>query len=66
MTNEQLKQLVRELIDVTYETGYYSGKGEDGQPHHIKAIKRREKLRHKVYFRLAVVEILKKEMIDDE
>ena len=40
--------LIDQLVDAAYDTGYYSGKKEDGQPHHTTAILRREKLRHEV------------------
>ena len=45
-------QLVRELISLAYDTGYYSGKREDFEPHHLKAIKVRESLRAEVLRRL--------------
>ena len=41
LTNRQLtndKQLIAALIAASYESGYYSGKQEDGQPHHRGAI----------------------------
>jgi len=37
------------LIDASYDSGYYSGKLQDGEPHHLAAIKERE------YFRRAVL-----------
>ena len=40
--------LIDQLVDAAYNTGYYSGKKEDGQPHHAAAILRRERLRHEV------------------
>ncbi|HUT15275.1 MAG TPA: hypothetical protein VMY98_03425 [Anaerolineae bacterium] len=33
--------LLRAVMDATYDTGYYSGKHEDGQPHHREAIAQR-------------------------
>ena len=33
--------LLRAVMDATYDTGYYSGKHEDGQPHHREAIAER-------------------------
>ena len=35
---------VLKLVDVAYNSGYYSGKGEDRQPHHTKAIQARNAL----------------------
>ena len=40
--------IIDQLVDAAYDTGYYSGKKEDGQPHHSKAIFLREQLRHRV------------------
>ena len=49
MSNERL---VQELILAAYDTGFYSGKGEDGKPHHTQAIAQREFLRKAVLLRL--------------
>ena len=38
------KVAVRKLVDVAYNSGYYSGKGEDRQPHHTRAIRARNAL----------------------
>jgi transcriptional regulator with XRE-family HTH domain len=43
-----IPQAITDLIDAAYETGYYSGRGEDGQEHHVEAIARREQLRREV------------------
>lgn len=48
-----IESLVGELIDAAYDSGYYSGKGEDGQPRHMAAIERREKLRGELLRRLS-------------
>lgn len=40
--------LVGGLISAAYDSGYYSGKGEDGQNHHIAARAQRERLRREV------------------
>ena len=50
-----IRILVRELIDVAYLTGYYAAKGESGQPHHVYAIQIREKKRKSL---LAIIERL--------
>ena len=34
-------EIINQLIDASYETGYYSGKREDGQEHHLVAVGRR-------------------------
>ena len=36
--------IIDQLVDATYDTGYYSGKGEDGKPHHVAALRRRKLL----------------------
>ncbi len=38
------QEAVRKLVDVAYNSGYYSGKGEDEQPHHTKAVRARNAL----------------------
>ena len=45
-------RLIRLLISAAYDTGYYSGQGEDGERHHVAAIERREELRRYVLLRL--------------
>ena len=50
MTNEEL--LLNTLINAAYETGYYSGKREDGQLHHVEAIARRTNLKQQVLARM--------------
>lgn len=50
MTTEQL---VYELIQAAYDTGYYSGKKEDGQPHHRQAIAMRNEYRDRLLKQLA-------------
>lgn len=52
MTDEQL---LAALIAASYESGYYSGKQEDGQPHHREAINKREGLRVEVLRRMKEV-----------
>lgn len=52
MTNEQL---VRELVDAAYASGYLCGKKEDGSLHHEAVIKRRESLRDRVLARMNIV-----------
>ena len=47
------EKLIDALIQSAYETGYYSGKHEDGQPHHRAAIMMRNKIRRQVLVRLA-------------
>ena len=37
----EFEKLLRAVMDATYDTGYYSGKHEDGQPHHREAIAER-------------------------
>ena len=49
MTDEEL---IWELVDAAYESGYYSGKYEDDQPYHKAAIERREELRAEALRRL--------------
>ena len=49
MTNEEL---VKALVEAAYESGYYSGKGEDGEEYHMNAIKTRDLLIRKVLARL--------------
>lgn len=39
------EKLIRDLMGATYDTGYYSGRHEDGQPHHKKAIADRQRLK---------------------
>lgn len=36
-----VETLIDLLIDATYDTGYYAGKGESNKPWHAEAIKRR-------------------------
>lgn len=52
MDEKQAKELVQNLIDASYDTGYYSGKGEDGMYHHLSAINAREDLRNEVIHHL--------------
>lgn len=49
MTNEEL---LNTLINAAYETGYYSGKQEVGQPHHVEAIARHTNLKQQVLARM--------------
>lgn len=44
--------LVKELVQKAYDSGYYSGKHEDGEPHHLAAIKERNLLSKEVVRRL--------------
>jgi len=45
--------LIDDLIGAAYNTGYYSGRREDGQPHHLAAIEERGLLRDAALQRLA-------------
>lgn len=47
MTRKTHTDLVRDLIDAAYESGHYNG-----GPHHMKAIRRRGRLRRAVLERL--------------
>jgi len=49
MTDEEL---LEELVQAAYDTGFYSGRREDGQTHHIAAIHRREQARARLATRL--------------
>lgn len=51
-----IEQLVEELVQAAYETGYYSGKREDGEPHHVQAIDNREALQDKLLKRIAALQ----------
>ena len=44
----EFEKLLNALTQHAYDTGYYSGKGEDGQPHHVRAMEDRELVRKKV------------------
>jgi len=48
MLSNKMQRLIRELIDATYDTGYYSGQKKDGSELHNNAIKLREKARTKL------------------
>ena len=52
MQNRTTEELVYLLIDASYDTGYYSGKGEDGKPHHLEAINKRELIRDELVKRI--------------
>lgn len=41
---QEFRLLIRDLVQAAYESGYYSGKGEDGSIHHKKAIMKRKQL----------------------
>lgn len=43
------KELIIELIDVAYDSGYYSGRGEDGESRHLVAVDRRNELRAQIF-----------------
>ena len=45
-------QLIDTLVRAAYDSGYYSGKREDGQPHHLAAIQERGRLRDAALQRL--------------
>jgi hypothetical protein len=47
-TKRRAQSLVNRLIDVAYDSGYYSGRNQDGMPHHLAAIRERETLRREV------------------
>lgn len=48
-------KLIDDLIKAAYDSGYYSGKREDGQPHHLAAMERRGQLRDEALQRLAAL-----------
>ena len=48
MISEKMKRLIADLIDATYDSGYYSGQKKDGSDLHKDAIKRRELARTKL------------------
>jgi len=48
------QRVVDELIMAAYDTGYYSGKGEDGTEHHRLAIRKRNALKAEM---LAILEV---------
>ena len=48
------QRVVDELIMAAYDTGYYSGKGEDGTEHHRLAIRKRNALKTEM---LAILEV---------
>ena len=54
------EKMVQALIDAAYDTGYCSGKGEDGQAHHVFAIKRRTALKDALLLKLAALETVNK------
>ncbi len=37
-----IKKAINDLIGHAYDSGYYSGKKEDGEPHHKQSIKDRQ------------------------
>lgn len=41
--NKDVYEAIDNLIDVTYDTGYYSGIRADGQTQHVMAIHNRDK-----------------------
>ena len=45
---EEAKTLVNNLIQAAYDSGYLSGRGEDGSTEHLSAIRRRKELREQV------------------
>lgn len=48
------EKLIKALIDAAYDTGYCSGKGEDGQPHHTAAIAKRQAIKQRLLRRVAM------------
>ena len=50
-----LEKLIDELIQAAYDSGYCSGKGEDGQPHHVKIIAIRNAYRDQLKRRIAAL-----------
>ena len=40
-----IRVLVRDLVDAAYFSGFCAGAGHDGKPHHLYAIKQREERR---------------------
>lgn len=59
-TTDRIERLIGDLIDHTYDTGYYSGKEEDGTPHHKEAIaariKAKTKLVEEIIFKLGAIQ----------
>ena len=57
MISKKMEGLIIDLVDATYDTGYYSGQKKDGSDLHKDAIKRRElariKLKEEISFQLA-------------
>lgn len=47
------ERLIKNLIDAAYDSGYYSGKKEDGSRHHLEAIDRRKKAKRDLLRRFA-------------
>jgi hypothetical protein len=45
--------LIERLVISAYNSGYYSGKGENGEPYHLAAIEERGQTRDRVLQRLA-------------
>jgi len=48
MENVWATELVRQLVNAAYDSGYYSGTRRDGSELHTKAISQREELRRMV------------------
>jgi hypothetical protein len=57
--------LITRLVVVAYDSGYYSGRKEDGQSHHMEAIEERRRLRDKVLQRLADLRAALERILDD-
>lgn len=53
-----MKELIRELIDATYDTGHYAGDGRSGTDLHRKRIEDRDVLRDKLETRLTAADAL--------
>jgi hypothetical protein len=43
--NQRTRELIDCLIGSAYDTGFYSGQREDGQPHHVEAIRKRTQIK---------------------
>jgi hypothetical protein len=52
MNKKEAESLIDALIEAAYDSGYYSGKGEDGQILHTQAMKLRNQLRVEVLYLL--------------
>jgi TRAP-type uncharacterized transport system substrate-binding protein len=63
MLPEKIKRLIEQLVDASYDSGYYSGQKKDGTNLHMAAIQQREHVRKKlseeIVFQIAVRDMSK-------